>query len=141
VEPVAVNDPGEDVIVYEVGSPPVPAAKATEADPLLYERDVPTFVATNEVGAVGITPTCDHPKEVYVSIFPVWVLLYISPTAGDAGRDAVFPLAGINAIAAFLLETSVAIRAAVSASVAKAVAVDRTFATSLALVNLYYSLW
>jgi hypothetical protein len=68
--------------------------------------------------------------------------LYISPTAGDAGRDAVFPLTGVAAIAAFLFVTSVAIKAAVSVSVAKAVAVDRTFATSLALVIvlLFYHL-
>jgi len=59
----------------------------------------------------------------------------MSPVAGDAGRDAVLPLTGVAAIAAFLFVTSVAIRAAVSVSVAKVVAVDRTFATSLALVN------
>ena len=58
----------------------------------------------------------------------------MSPVAGDAGRDAVFPLTGVAAIAAFLFVTSVAIRAAVSESVAKDVAVDRTLATSLALV-------
>jgi hypothetical protein len=64
-EPVAVNDPGLDVTVKLEANPPVSVigVNATDADPLLYARFVPTFVATTEVGVEGATIPCKayHP--------------------------------------------------------------------------------
>jgi hypothetical protein len=58
--PVAVYDPGLDVTVKLEANPPVSVTglNAIDADPLLYAREVPAFVATTEVGADGATIPC-----------------------------------------------------------------------------------
>jgi hypothetical protein len=55
--PLAVYEPGVDVTVKLAGAPPVSVTgeNATDADPLLYDLPVPTFVATTEVGTDGAT--------------------------------------------------------------------------------------
>jgi len=55
--PLPVNDPGDDVTVKLDSAPPVSVdlVKAIDADPLLYARLVPTFVATTEEGIPGAT--------------------------------------------------------------------------------------
>ena len=60
-----VIDPGVEVAVYvEANPPPAFGVNATVAAPLLYARDVPTFVAAPIVGVRGITPSWDHPEDV-----------------------------------------------------------------------------
>ena len=69
---VAVNDPGEDVTVYEVIGAPFEegATQVTFAAPLLTARAVPTSVAETDVGTLGfpapwnpkpLTPICLPP--------------------------------------------------------------------------------
>jgi hypothetical protein len=55
--PVEVYDPGDEVTVKLDSGPPVSVAllNAIDADPLLYARLVPTFVATTEDGIPGAT--------------------------------------------------------------------------------------
>ena len=55
--PVLVYDPGDEVTVKLDSGPPVSVAllNAIDADPLLYARLVPTFVATTEDGIPGAT--------------------------------------------------------------------------------------
>ena len=59
-EPVAVNDPGEEVIVYVLPRT-VPGVNAIDAAPLLYALDVGVLVAVTSVTVEAIPPTCSHP--------------------------------------------------------------------------------
>ena len=59
-EPVAVNDPGEDVTVYDLPKN-VPGVNATDAAPLLYALPEGEFVAVTEVTVDAIPPTCSQP--------------------------------------------------------------------------------
>lgn len=61
-EPDAVYDPGDDVTVYVLPRTE-PGVNATEADPLLYPREVQIFVAVTSVTVDAIPPTCDHPVD------------------------------------------------------------------------------
>ena len=70
----ALIEPGDETAVNEDASPP-PAAgvNATSTEPLPCATLVPTSSGVPIVADKGITPNCDHPAEVYTSIYPVCV--------------------------------------------------------------------
>lgn len=56
---------GYGLIINELAGPPVVfGVNATEADPLLYALEVPTFVATTADGGVGAAAIANHPLSV-----------------------------------------------------------------------------
>jgi len=56
---------GDGLIINELAGPPVVfGVNATEADPLLYAREDPTFVATTADGDVGAAAIANHPLSV-----------------------------------------------------------------------------
>lgn len=71
--PVAVNDPGDDVTVYDVaGAPLAEGVKVTVAEPLLKARPVPTSVATTFVGGFG----CKNPLVFCEPVIPIIGIIY-----------------------------------------------------------------
>jgi hypothetical protein len=78
--PLAVNPPGEDVTLYELGIPPVDFGVAvTVAAPLLYALPVPTFVAVPIFGGLSGTsaikvPDLVNPAFTTFLIFAIFTL-------------------------------------------------------------------